>query len=545
MKMTCRKSVYMNVLCKIGLILGVLVFLVLPVQTEAAVDVKKGTFYKRTSAGTQAITGVGFQPKAILFWATLQTAVGNSIANYTGYGFTAGVGSSASVSAWSDRVDPSNTGRKNSVTNAIQLQTTGGTDAGQATLNSFDTDGFVLNWTSADVNPYIIHYFAIGGSDITNATTSTIFINTADTTRSVSDLSFQPDMLFFINGGNITATGTDQAIAKLGIGFGNNSTDQGGLGVLWEDGAAASDTCSIERVDQIEGLSNTCKTIDSLANISSIDANGFTLNISDLPTAVTPVHFLALKGGSYKTGNFTKPTSASYATTTGLSFRPDGLFLLSRNKVSGTTATKDGGISMGAAASTTSSGTDQGAISINEPDQDQANDENKNRTSTSTVFTAFEGDTDTLTGEAAFTRFNSDGFTLQWTTADATADEIMYLAIGDKAPVTISGTCKQNDQSTDCTDTGTIKVAVDGVLQAQTQATVAGTWSVTGVAKPTSGAIITVFIDGVASSEDRAVAVTKYDGTGDITSVELIEGRLSLGSADNQTLTNADIATYD
>ena len=510
---------------------------------QAAVNVKSGTFYKKTSPGTQQITGVGFLPKAVIFFATKQTALGNAIGNYVGVGVTAGSSNSASISAWSDRSDPSNTGRKNSVTNAIQLQTTGGTDAGQATLDSFDTDGFVLNWTSADVNPYIIHYFAIGGSDITNATTSTIFINTADTTRSVSDLSFQPDMLFFINGGNITATGTDQAIAKLGIGFGNNSTDQGGLGVLWEDGAASSDTCSIERVDQIEGLSNTCNTIDSLANISSIDANGFTLNISDLPTAVTPVHFLALKGGSYKTGNFTKPTSASYATTTGLSFRPDGLFLLSRNKVSGTTATKDGGISMGAAASTTSSGTDQGAISINEPDQDQANDENGNRTSTSTVFTAFEGDTDTLTGEAAFTRFNSDGFTLQWTTADATADEIMYWAIGD-ARLSISGTCKQNDQSTNCTDTGTIRVAYDGIVQSQTQTIVSGTWSVTNMDAPVAGTVVTVFIDGVVSSEDRAVAVAKYSGS-NITGMQLIEGRLSIGSDNDQTVSNADLSQYD
>ena len=548
-----KKILYSQHLVKNGLTVLTICLaltLVLPLvvgiqEAEAAIDVKKGTFYKRTSAGTQAITGVGFQPKAILFWATLQTAVGNSIANYTGYGFTAGVGSSASVSAWSDRVDPSNTGRKNSVTNAIQLQTTGGTDAGQATLNSFDADGFTLDWASANATGYIIHYYAIGGSDLTTATTSSIFINTTDATRSVSNLSFQPEMLFFLNGGNVSATSTDTARGKLGIGFGNNTTDQGGLGLLWEDASGSSDTCSVQRVDQIEGLSNTCNTADSFGNISSFDANGFTLNISDLPSANFPVHFLALKGGTYKTGNFLKPTATGYATTTGLSFQPKGLMLLSRNKVAGTTVTAAGGLTVGVAASTTSAGTDQGAISINEPDADAQNDENGNRTSTTTVFTAFKGTADTLTGEADFTRFNSDGFTLNWTTADATADEILYWAIGDNPPVTISGTCKQNDQSTDCTDTGTIKVAVDGVLQAQTQATVAGTWSITGVAKPTSGAIITVFIDGVASSEDRAVAVTKYDGTGDITSVELIEGRLSLGSADNQTLTNADIAAYD
>src|SRR3989344_2728649 len=247
MKMTCRKSVYMNVLCKIGLILGVLVFLVLPVQTEAAVDVKKGTFYKKTSTGTQAVTGVGFTPKAIIFWATTQAVVGNANTNFTAYGFTAG-SSSASVSVWSDAAGTSNTGRKNSVTNAIQLQVAGGTNAGEATLSSFDADGFTLNWSPADGNGYIIHYYAIGGGGNIAATTSKIFLDSTNAAPSVSNLGFQPDMLFFLNMGWMTATSTATTTGKLGIGFGDTTATQGGLGLLWEDNSNSSDTCSAQRV---------------------------------------------------------------------------------------------------------------------------------------------------------------------------------------------------------------------------------------------------------------------------------------------------------
>ena len=115
----------------------------------------------------------------------------------------------------------------------------------------------------------------------------------------------------------MSATSTDTARGKLGIGFGNNTTDQGGLGLLWEDASGSSDTCSVQRVDQIEGLANRCNGLlfDSLGNINSFTANGFTLDISDLPdpmpSATFPVHFLALQGGSYKTGNFLKPTQIS------------------------------------------------------------------------------------------------------------------------------------------------------------------------------------------------------------------------------------------
>jgi hypothetical protein len=124
------------------------------------------------------------------------------------------------------------------------------------------------------------------------------------------------------------------------------------------------------------------------------------------------------------------------------------------------------------------------------------------------------------------------------------------VAINPTPPaIDISGTCIQNDQSTNCTDTGTIKVAVNGVLMAQTQPTVSGSWTISGV--PVSlNAIVTVFIDGVVSSEDRAVAVTQYDNSGNITGIALIEGRLSIGSDDYPSddgpfITMAELESYD
>ncbi len=110
--------------------------------------------------------------------------------------------------------------------------------------------------------------------------------------------------------------------------------------------------------------------------------------------------------------------------------------------------------------------------------------------------------------------------------------------------INISGTCKQVDQSTDCTDIGAIHVAVNGTLQAETQPTAAGTWSITGVTIPASGDVITVFIAD-ALNPNLAVAVTKYDGTGNMTGIELIAEHLTLGSDDNQTLTNVDLSQYD
>jgi len=110
--------------------------------------------------------------------------------------------------------------------------------------------------------------------------------------------------------------------------------------------------------------------------------------------------------------------------------------------------------------------------------------------------------------------------------------------------ISVSGTCKQYDQSANCADSQTVKVAVNGTIQAQTGTISSGGWSITGVTEPTSGDVVTVFVDGV-DDDKEAVAVTKWDGSGDISGINLYERHLSIGSDDNQTITNANLGQYD
>ena len=113
--------------------------------------------------------------------------------------------------------------------------------------------------------------------------------------------------------------------------------------------------------------------------------------------------------------------------------------------------------------------------------------------------------------------------------------------------IAITGSCDQYDQTTDCTDDGgnQFRVAVNGSIQAQVDTTVDGTINITGVTAPSNGDVITVFIDGETTDDEEAVAVTKYDGTGDVTGIVLYWRHLTIGSGDNQTLANADIDAYD
>ena len=120
----------------------------------------------------------------------------------------------------------------------------------------------------------------------------------------------------------------------------------------------------------------------------------------------------------------------------------------------------------------------------------------------------------------------------------------LWVLIEYYDPIDVSGTCDAFDQTTDCSDTGTIRVAINNELVYAKQDTVSGSWTVDDIPKPATNDIITVFIDG-ASDTDEAVAVAQYDGSGDITGVKLYKEHLTLGSADNQNISNADLSAYD
>ncbi|MFN3692835.1 MAG: DUF2341 domain-containing protein [Candidatus Paceibacteria bacterium] len=70
----------------------------------------------------------------------------------------------------------------------------------------------------------------------------------------------------------------------------------------------------------------------------------------------------------------------------------------------------------------------------------------------------------------------------------------------------------------------------------------AGSWSIPNVSA-VAGDVITVFMQN-ASGTDEAVGTTVYDGSGDITGMVLSKRHLTIGSNDNTTITNAQLALY-
>lgn len=109
--------------------------------------------------------------------------------------------------------------------------------------------------------------------------------------------------------------------------------------------------------------------------------------------------------------------------------------------------------------------------------------------------------------------------------------------------VTVSGTAQAYDLATNVTS-GTVAVAVNGVLQSGKTGTISGgTWSIPNVPF-FPGDTVQVWITG-ADDANEAVAVTRAIGAGNLQGMKLYERHLTLGHTTSASTTNAHLALYD
>ena len=123
---------------------------------------KVGTFTKRTSIGTQAITGVGFTPKAGIFWSFSSSA---GIANSISAAMSVSDGTteySVGIGDVDARTTSTNVNRRISTTKGVYVVSNAVALQGEADVQSWDSDGFTLNWTTADASAQAIGYMVFG-----------------------------------------------------------------------------------------------------------------------------------------------------------------------------------------------------------------------------------------------------------------------------------------------------------------------------------------------------------------------------------------------
>jgi hypothetical protein len=309
--------------------------------------VKKGTFTAKNGGTNNVITGVGFRPKAIILWCVAQTADGFGASYSVSLGFGADpTGSSLTqcqMSAWASDAVASTTsfsGVTSDDANIINLNSiTAGNIYSDVPLISLDSDGFTLGPALGNnaSGAYVIHYLALGGTDITNAKVFEHFpvIPVSGTSsQAFTGLGFAPDFLAFLSSMINTATTGKHGITSSTLGFGAAVRNGGQIGSGWSDwpgGSKTNVTTTEESGTAIiapTGASGAGDSQDMYGSVTSFDADGFTALFTHFVTLGTMRNFaLALQGGLYYVGQDVQPVGPTPGkkATSGFGFKPSGM----------------------------------------------------------------------------------------------------------------------------------------------------------------------------------------------------------------------------
>ena len=389
-----------------------------------------GEFDKETTGvanALQSVTGLPFQPKAILFFCTVQTAEGFKTDQQICIGAAVGTGSAQQVCCYGGQ--PGNSTVAGSYgyatsTNCIRLTTPPGVTLIVGNLNSFDSGGFTIIWVTNTTTAYKINFMAFGGSDITN-----VFVEAPGTTatgnRTYSNAGFQGNIAFFFGG---MSAGTVGAMSQPSFGVAMSSSKRWATvsNSISTTMSSSSHAKKYQRTDCcMLGLSNS-GTETLRIDFVGFTSTGFTVNcITSLSTIFL---YLLIQGGSWDLGSFNKSTAAAPVdqSVSGLAFAPDGVLLASDNAASSTSVQANCDCSLGAFDGTNQQTEWAGSIDAVSPSQSESAQLTTKclrlaaPTSTTTAATKSECQQKTL---------DSTGFTVTWTTNDTTvASEILWVA---------------------------------------------------------------------------------------------------------------------
>lgn len=390
--------------------------------------VRKGSFSFPAATGPIVETGVGFQPKAMLLWFTRQTAVGYAANVGLTMGFVASPTERGSLSMYSadavGAVDGVHYIRNDDVLAGIGRESGISVVTDQVDLTSFDADGFTLAYTRTHASQggqWFCHYIALGGSDLQDAWVGTLATPIVTGTNPYTGVGFKPDCLILLGALTHSAIPQTASTTKFGIGVADGVNQA--TAFVEENSTIPTDLHSIQKGEIMHAL-NQSGTDNTVATLASFDADGFTLNFSTVQSTARYFHALALKGGRYKVITDTQKTSTGTKAKTGVGFQPSGLLLFGTNRVSSTVVDATlASLSIGG-----SDGVREGASWVGSVDNVSTTEENS-ATVTDKVFRHVTGPS-TTDAEADLASFDVDGYTLNWSTADAVAREFVGLAIG-------------------------------------------------------------------------------------------------------------------
>lgn len=393
-----------------------------------ALSAKVDSFALNTSIGNQAVSGIGFQPKVVIFFGTMNTADGIVV------DFNLVIGAAASSSARGhvsindeDNVSTSDSSRTIFTDSCLRMLDPGSSSSYLfiADFVSLDSDGFTINISDAPASAYRIGYLALGGADITDVAVGSLVTPASTGNLVETGVGFQPDAAIFFTDGESLETDTNDL--AFGFGFAVSTSERAWVSLATPRNKGTSETFRRQEKDGcIAYMDHDGSAIDVHADFVSWDSDGFTLNF-DITKSGDGIIYVALKGGQYAVGSLITQTSTGNFAETGIGFEGSaGIFASFCNAASGVTVAGLE-ISLGIATASTERFVVGGLSEDGQgtTDTDQFQDDGL-------VYQNYDH-AQSLDGSIDFVSFDVDGFTLNQVDADPSGNEIIYFIIGAAA----------------------------------------------------------------------------------------------------------------
>ena len=285
------------------------------IQASATTGFATGSFIKPITGAPFAQTiphGLGQVPKAIILWTSKLPNETFAAGYWSSIGFSDGT-TSKSVATSSQAAGAGVTNSSRRIANkALTIVQYGELTLAEGDLQSWDATNFVINWTTNDAATDVIHFIAIGGSDVTAKVLGWQMPTAANAAYGVTGVGFQPNVVIHAHAGS-TFTGApplSMTNAIRGLGVMDDGLNEWANTDYAVDAVATSDT---QRGQQTNGsiyAINNALAVTKKANLVSMDADGFTMNFTTADANPSQVVSLALTGVNVQAGSFLKNGSA-------------------------------------------------------------------------------------------------------------------------------------------------------------------------------------------------------------------------------------------
>jgi hypothetical protein len=209
-----------------------------------------GSFAKKTSTGSQSVSGVEFEGDLVLFFTqSSETITGKQNGNDATFGTGAATDNS---NQWANFFESDNgqgtpnTCSEQSTADCIVILDGGGNVVGRAQFTSFGADGFTLNWSVADANAYRVGFVVLKGGQYKVGSFSQTSTTGSDVSQSVTDVGFQPVATCFSSFNQATAAGK-QDHNRMSYGWGVSGSERFGVWCGDRDGGDPGGTSAAHR----------------------------------------------------------------------------------------------------------------------------------------------------------------------------------------------------------------------------------------------------------------------------------------------------------